>query len=518
MAGEVDVVIVGAGISGLSAAKLLTEEYGVTVKVLEARNRVGGRTYTVQDEQHGTVDLGAGYVGPTQNRVYRLAKALDLKFYDVNEKERSVLSLKGTWKGFRGSTPPFWNPFRLLDLNHIVRTVEAMAKQVPVQSPWLAAKAHLWDSMTVKEFIDKTAWMSSTRALMTLAVQSLMTVEPHEVSLLAFLWYINSGQGLMRMICITNGAQEKKIVGGAQQLSEGLARKLPAGCVQLSSAVVMISQEEVKVTVTTDMGSVHTGKYVILAIPPAVMNKIRFQPALPSLKNQLLQRVPMGSVIKTVMFYKTAFWRDLDLNGTCMSEDGPVGCSMDDTKPDGSSPAIMGFILADKSRQLCQLAEKERQQALCQHYATIFRCDKFLKPIGYLEKDWMSEEYSGGCFVSSLPPGVLTSYGRVLREPLGNVHFASTETATYYAGYMEGAIQAGERAAREVLCSMGRIEQAEIWQEEPESLDHPAADLELTLVEKMLPSVGSVLVFLASGASVALAYVTHRYLTVPDNV
>ncbi|KAL3846763.1 hypothetical protein ACJMK2_017722, partial [Sinanodonta woodiana] len=203
---QVDVIVVGAGISGLSAAKLLNES-GLKVLVLEARDRVGGRTYTIQDSKHGPVDVGGAYVGPTQNRVFRLAKEFGLQFYDVSEKEKTVLNVQGTWAKYIGTIPPLWNPIQLLDLNHVIRTINSMAKEVPCDAPWKAKKADKWDTMTVKQFVDSIAWTSTVKELIRIFVVSVMCVEMHEVSLLFALWYINSGGGIARLSSITNGAQ-----------------------------------------------------------------------------------------------------------------------------------------------------------------------------------------------------------------------------------------------------------------------------------------------------------------------
>ncbi|CAH1781670.1 unnamed protein product, partial [Owenia fusiformis] len=239
--------------------------------------------------------------------------------------------------------------------------------------------------------------------------------------------------------------------------------------VLLSHPVNRIEQRESIARVYCENGEMYEGKHVISSIPQALLNRVRFVPPLPPMKLQLIQRIPMGSIIKTMMFYKTAFWRDMNLSGQAVSHDGPVGYTMPDdfAEEKNSTPAIMGFILANESRDMCDMSKEERKNALCKHYAKLFRCDKFLEPIYYVEKNWMEEEFSGGCYVSSMPPGVLTKYGKYLREPVGKVYFAGTETATYHSGYMEGAVQSGERAAREILHVLGKISSDEIWQDEP---------------------------------------------------
>lgn len=477
-------IIVGAGLSGLSAAKILKESKK-DILVLEARNRVGGRTYTVHDPIHGKADLGGAYVGPTQDNVFQLAEEYGLKFYNVNDKEKTVLNFTNHWFKYSGVIPPVSNPLIIMDLNNAIRTLEAMASQVPKHAPWMAEKAAEWDSQTVKEYINKMCWTQFTKDGIDAFIRAVFCVEPHEISLLSSLWYIHNGGGVSKLTDITNGAQEKKFVGGSQQLSSKIADSL-GDCLKLSSPVVHIKQSDSGVELIDKEGKQYNADYVILAIPPSLLSKITFDPPLPGDKRLLIQRMPMGSIIKTIMYYEEPFWKKLDMCGSAVSSSGPVCYCMDDTKPDGTHPAIMGFILANQARHLMYLTKEERREALCKHYAKTFKCDKFLQPIGYLEHNWIEEEFSGGCYTSVLPPGVLSTMFKCLREPFGRVHFAGTETATKWSGYMDGAIQAGYRAGREVL---HRLEGKGI----------PAIEQEATMVikrdivETWLPSITSLL-------------------------
>ncbi|NXJ81978.1 AOFA oxidase, partial [Trogon melanurus] len=213
------------------------------------------------------------------------------------------------------------------------------------------------------------------------------------------------------------------------------------------------------------------GKYVIIAIPPILTTKIHYKPELPPKRNQLIQRLPMGCVIKTMVYYKEAFW---ERKGYCGSfiiedEDSPIGITLDDTKPDGRFPAIMGFILTRKAVKLAHLSKEERKKKICEAYAKATGMEEALHPVHYEEKNWNTEQYSGGCYTAYFPPGIMYSYGRIIRQPVDRIYFAGTETATQWSGYMEGAVEAGERAAREILHSMGRISKNEIWMPEPVS-------------------------------------------------
>uniref|UniRef100_A0A8D0SPU1 Amine oxidase n=1 Tax=Sus scrofa TaxID=9823 RepID=A0A8D0SPU1_PIG len=463
MSSKCDVVVVGGGISGMAAAKLLHDS-GLSVIVLEARDRVGGRTYTVRNQQVKYVDLGGSYVGPTQNRILRLSKELGLETYKVNEVERLIHYVKGKSYPFRGPLPPVRNPITFLDLNNLWRTVDDMGREIPSDAPWKAPLAEQWDQMTMKELLDKLCWTESSKQLATLFVNLCVTAETHEVSALWFLWYVKQCGGTTRIISTTNGGQ---------------------------------------------------AKYVISAIPPVLGMKIHFSPPLPMMRNQLITRVPLGSVIKCIVYYKEPFWRHKDYCGSMIieGEEAPIAYTLDDSKPDGSCAAIIGFILAHKARKLARLTKEERLKKLCDLYAKVLGSKEALNPVHYEEKNWCEEQYSGGCYTAYFPPGIMTQYGRVLRQPVGRIYFAGTETATHWSGYMEGAVEAGERAAREILHAMGKIPEDEIWQSEPESVDVPAKPITTTFLERHLPSVPGLLRLIGLTAifsATALGYLAHK--------
>ncbi|XP_019732506.1 amine oxidase [flavin-containing] [Hippocampus comes] len=502
-----DVVVVGGGISGLSAAKLLLEN-GVSPVVLEARDRVGGRTFTARNKETKWVDLGGAYVGPTQNRILRLAKQYGVKTYKVNEQERLLHYVDGKSSTFKASFPPSWNPLVHLDFNNLFRTFDEMGKEIPREAPWKAPHAEEWDKMSMQQLIEKICWTSATRRFATLFINVNVTSEPHEVSALWFLWYIKQAGGIMRIFSTTNGGQERKFVGGSGQISECMAREL-GDRVKLQSPVCRIDQSGDMVLVETTDKQTYMAKQVILATPPVLNLKIHFNPELPPLRNQLINRVPMGSVIKCMVYYKENFWRKKGLCGSMVIEDegAPIGLTLDDTKPDGSMPAIMGFILARKCRRFCGLTKEERFKRICESFSRVLGTEEALHAIHYEEKNWCEEEYSGGCYTAYFPPGILTQFGKVLREPVGRLYFAGTETATEWSGYMEGAVQAGERAAREILCTMGKIHRSQIWQTEPESEDVPARPFVTTFWERNLPSVGGLVKFVAVSGFLSVATV-----------
>ncbi|MEE6469586.1 hypothetical protein FKM82_008685, partial [Ascaphus truei] len=412
---------------------------------------------------------------------------------------------------FQGAFPTVWNPFVVLDYNNLWRTIDEWGKEIPVDAPWKAPHAAEWDKMSMKQFIDKVCWTNAAKKFANLFVNVNVTSETQQVSTLWFVWYAKLCGGTTRMFSVTNGGQERKFIGGAGQISEKIMEHLQ-GRVKLQRPVVRLDQSGDNVIVETLNHEIYEGKYVISAIPPVLTAKIHFNPELPAIRNQLIHRLPMGSVIKCMMYYKEAFWRKMDYCGCMIIEDdnAPIGITLDDTKPDGTAPAIMGFILARKASALTHLNKEERKKRICDYYAKAMGTEEALHPVHYEEKNWCEEQYSGGCYTAYFPPGIMTQYGSVIRQPVGKMYFAGTETATHWSGYMEGAVQAGERAAREILCKMGLISDNEIWMPEPESVDVPALPITTSFLERNLPSVQGLLrlitysSFFASAAAVGI--------------
>lgn len=199
-------------------------------------------------------------------------------------------------------------------------------------------------------------------------------------------------------------------------------------------------------------------------------------------------------------------------------EEAPISITLDDTKPDESVPAIMGFILARKADRLAKLHKEIRKKKICELYAKVLGSQEALEPVHYEEKNWCEEQYSGGCYTAYFPPGIMTQYGRVIRQPVGRIYFAGTETATQWSGYMEGAVEAGERAAREVLNALGKVAKEDIWVQEPECKDVPSVEITRTFLERNLPSVPGLLKIIGISTSLtAFGFVLQKYKLLPQS-
>jgi monoamine oxidase len=335
------VLIVGAGLSGLSAALYLKQNAGIEdILVLEARDRVGGRICNEMLEIEGlskpiNTDVGGAYVGPTQDRLLHLAKRLDIETFMVYEEGYTVLDICGRRSLYQGVIPTL-PLIPLLDLNHALNSIVAAEKHIDVEAPWAHEHAPELDSLTVQQWMDRTCVTAEGKASIRAAVQSLLCAEPNEVSMLFFLFYCASGRSITRLVNIKNGAQERKFVGGSHLISQRMADRYlkSPDQLRLSTPIRRIEWNvQGNVRAISASGEAFQADHLILAIPPGLYGKIEFDPPLPPLKVQLAQRLPMGSIIKTIMFYRTAFWRDQGFSGSFVSDIGPIVYCIDDCKP-----------------------------------------------------------------------------------------------------------------------------------------------------------------------------------------
>jgi monoamine oxidase len=325
-----------------------------------------------------------------------------------------------------------------------------MAEEVPLDEPWGAAKAGTWDAQTLESWLIANAKTETGLGYWRTMVPALFSADTAEMSLLHFLFYCRSGGTLDRLVDTHGGAQESRLVGGSQQLALRLADRL-GDAVRLGSPVGAIRQDDRGVEVAHDGGIVTAGQ-AIVALPPTLAGRIRYSPALPSLRDQLTQQVPMGYVTKVQIAYSESFWRAEGLSGSVFSLDDEVSVIFDNSPQDLSCGVLLGFLEGKHARRAGKLPPEERKELVLSVLEKFFG-PRAADPEEYVERDWAAEEWSRGCYGGRFGTGVWTGYGEALREPVGRVHWAGTETAEVWNGYMDGAVRSGERAAREVLLS-----------------------------------------------------------------
>jgi monoamine oxidase len=454
-----DAIVVGAGISGLTAARKLAAA-GQSVIVLEARDRVGGRILNHDLGGGKVTELGAQFVGPTQDHILALAKEMGVDTFQAYDTGDNVYYKSGQRSTFSDKLPTGAVPVDPLidvDILKAILQLDQMSQSVPVDAPWSADKAEEWDSQTLWSWFQNNQVNPQVGAIVSAAVEAIFGAETRDVSLLYTLFYIaasgneqNPGT-FERNFSTSGGAQESRFVGGSQLIPLRIADQL-GSAVRLSSPVRRIEQTSAGVTVTADSGA-FTASRAIVAVPPPIAGRIEYSPLLPPLRDQLTQHMGMGTLIKAEAIYDEPFWRADGLTGQAVSDTGPAKTTFDNSPPDGSPGVLMGFIGGHEARQLTLLSPDQQKAAALQSFANYFG-DKAGSPRDFVLMNWSGEQWTRGCPVSILSPGVLFDFGRALREPCGRIHWAGTETSTYWNGYMDGAVRAGGRAAGEVLAEL----------------------------------------------------------------
>ncbi len=445
-----DVIVAGAGVSGLVAARAL-QRAGKSVLVIEARDRVGGRTWT-KESNGRRFDLGGQFVGPTQDRVIALCKEFGIRITpsavdgdSLFERETNVLRYQGVLpdKGVSRA-----------DLTAFGKTVEAFEKIVQAVGaiePWAHPQAASLDAISFGAWCAARTKSKFVADFMTVVTRAVLGLDPDEVSMLAFAYYSAQGDSFSTLIGTKGGAQDSWIRDGAQTISLKLAAEMKDRVV-LDVPLLRVSQTESGVAVAHGRGLAKARQFV-LAMPPMAANAVAFEPWLPAERVELQSRMPMGAYAKVVAVYDKRFWQAKGLNGFFASLRGPISASFDESEPGGAYGAVLGFIAGDHTRAWRTLDAAGRKSAVLAQLARLFGPEA-LTPADYLEKDWIDEPWSRGAPMTIPAPGALSRSGRALRRSIGRIHLAGTEAAEHWTGYIDGAARAGEEAAKAALARL----------------------------------------------------------------
>src|SRR5262252_5872013 len=443
---EADVIVVGAGLAGLAAARHL-QGAGYSVLVIEARDRVGGRVLNHSLGGGQVVDVGGQFVGPAQRHILGLAAELGVVTLPIFTSGLTILEFGGRRHSYRRA--PMLSPLQLVDSGRAIVALQRMARRVPVDAPWRAAGAAAADSRTLADWARRNVRTRLGRFAVEAFSRGVLACEPGEVSLLHVLFYLRAAGGFRQLTEVAGAAQQDRFAGGSQLIALRMAERLGPDRVRLGAPVTRIEQEASRVVAHSAAGAV-TGRRAVVAAPPALAGRIGYDPPLPADRDQLTQAAPMGSVIKCLAAYDEPFWRQAGYNGQATSDGPAARVTFDTGPPDGSPGVLLGFVTGAEARRLARAGPVQRRAEVLASFARYFG-PAATRPADYAEHDWTADPWTRGCYGAHFPPGTWTQFGPALRRPVGLLHWAGTETATSWSGYMDGAVQSGERAAAEVL-------------------------------------------------------------------
>ncbi|NIL89080.1 Putrescine oxidase [Rhodococcus fascians] len=442
-----DVAIVGAGPSGLAAATELRKA-GLSVAVLEARDRVGGRTWT-NTIDGASLEIGGQWVSPDQESLIALIGELGLETFDrYREGESVYISAAGERTRYSGDSFPV-DETTEKEMDRLVALLDDLAAQVGPEEPWAHPLARELDTISFEQWLIRESDDAEARGNIGMFIAGGMLTKPaHAFSALQAVLMAASAGSFSHLVD-ENFILDKRVVGGMQQVSIRMAAALGDDVI-LDAPVRTVRWNSDGATVFADGDIEVHAKRVVLAVPPNLYSRISYDPPLPRRQHQMHQHQSLGLVIKVHAVYGTPFWREDGLSGTGFGASEIVQEVYDNTNHQDSRGTLVGFVSDAKADAMFELDEQERRARILESIAH-YLGSKALEPVVYYESDWGSEEWTRGAYAASFDLGGLHRYGKDSRTPVGPIHFSCSDIAAEGYQHVDGAIRMGHRTAADIV-------------------------------------------------------------------
>jgi putrescine oxidase len=446
---ETEVVVVGAGIAGLTAARTLAAE-GRDVLVVEARDRVGGRTENVEIGGQPN-EIGGQWVAPYQDVLRGLMGELGIELFPSHRTGRHVyVGPDGGVLRYEGHDAPLPDEAGRSYADAVAK-LDALAGSLDPEAPWEHPDAAALDAVTYESWLQAEVEHEAARDLLrSFLAGGFMTKPAESFSLLAGLWVI-AGAGSVDNLFEPDLCLAYRVVGGSQQIALRLADELGER-VRLGSPVRACDWNGDRVTVSAGEDTV-SARRAIVAIPPNLTGGIRFDPVLPPWRLRLEQHLSQGSVIKSLAVYETPFWRDEGLSGEGFAPYELVREVYDNTPPSGAPGVLCTFLAGENAESAGRLDREERRRFVLAGYERFFG-PAALEAVDFVERDWSAEEFTRGAYCATFDVGGLSRFGADLRRPIGPLHWACTDISGLGNMHMEGAARSGRAAAEAILAGL----------------------------------------------------------------
>jgi monoamine oxidase len=433
------VVVIGAGLAGLTAAADLVAN-GIEVVVLEARDRVGGRTHGIEVAPGAWVDAGAAYLGVRHTALLGLIEKLGLSTTPTSMSGDSRFALGAEPVRSSGRFPPL----SAVALGDMFDLLDELAKSLRVDAPWLSPDAARLDAMSTAQWAEQNLKHPDARLFFPLFLGEMMAADPKDISVLHMAFYLRSGGGIRYLNAFEGGAQEARVAHGAHRLCDELAARLGSR-VFLGHPVHAIHQHGDIVNVYSG-GETFQASAAVVALPPLLANEIDYLPVLNTPRAG--RDTKPGCVVKVHLIFPSPVWRDHGLSGWSVSATGPMLSTVDDSPADHGVGVLTGFITGYEAHRFSALPESEQRYEVMAQLRRLF--PQLPEPNAYHATDWLNADFSRGCYAALFGPGDWMRQGPHLTRAHGRIHWAGTETSTEFFGLMEGAIRSGHRVAAEL--------------------------------------------------------------------